>query len=139
MYIACGTQLDIAFSINTCAQYMQAPGSSHFKAAKHILRYLKAQHEKITYSKQAPEMANRLYDFVDEDHAGSADDCKSVGRAYAQQWCYQLVSPKDQGCSCFIFQKQVVQCHEHLWMWSSSCQEATQGDQMAVDGPDCIV
>jgi hypothetical protein len=80
MYIACGTCPDIAFAVNTCAQYMQAPGPSHFKAAKHILRYLKAtKHEKLTYSKQAPEMANRLYGFIDADHAGSVDDRKSVG------------------------------------------------------------
>jgi hypothetical protein len=59
---------------------MQAPGPSHFKAAKHILRYLKAtKHEKITYSKQAPQMTNRLYCFVNADHAGSADNSKSVG------------------------------------------------------------
>ncbi len=59
---------------------MQEPAPSHSKAAKHILRYLKAtKHEKITYSTQAPEMANRFYCFVDAGHAGSAEDCKSVG------------------------------------------------------------
>ena len=68
-----------------CAQYMQAPGPSHFKAAKHILRYLKVtKHEKITYSKQAPQMANRLYGFVYVDHAGPADDRKSIG-------CYKFM------------------------------------------------
>jgi hypothetical protein len=79
MYIACGTRPDIAFAVSTCSQYMQAPGPSHFKAAKHILRYLKAtKNEKITYRRQKPEMANRLYGFVDADHAGSHDDRKSV-------------------------------------------------------------
>jgi hypothetical protein len=80
MYISCGTRPDIAFAVSTCSQYMQAPGPSHFQAAKHILRYLKAtKNEKIVYRKQNPSMANRLYGFVDADHAGSHDDRKSVG------------------------------------------------------------
>ena len=40
MYVACGTRPDIAFGVNCCAQFMQNPGESHFKAAKHILQYL---------------------------------------------------------------------------------------------------
>ena len=80
MYIACATRPDISFAVNSCAQYMQNPGESHFKAAKHILRYLKTTREcKLTYRKQPKEMANVLYGFVDADHAGSAEDRKSVG------------------------------------------------------------
>ena len=80
MYVACGTRPDIAFAVSACSQYMQAPGPSHFKAAKHILRYLRTtKHEKITYRRQSNGMANRLYGFVDADHAGSHDDRKSVG------------------------------------------------------------
>jgi hypothetical protein len=59
---------------------MSNPGESHREAAKHILRYLKAtKYQKLTYSKQADYMANKLYGYVDADHAGSKDDRKSVG------------------------------------------------------------
>ena len=80
MYVACGTRPDIAFAVNSCAQFMQNPGESHLKAAKHILRYLITTREaKLTYSKQPVNMENVLYGFVDADHAGSPEDRKSVG------------------------------------------------------------
>ena len=80
MYVACGTRPDIAFAVNSCAQFMQNPGESHLKAAKHILRYLNTTRDaKLTYRKQQPNMGNVLYGFVDADHAGSPQDRKSVG------------------------------------------------------------
>jgi hypothetical protein len=80
MYIACGTRPDIAYAVNTCAQFMSNPGPAHITAAKHILRYLKAtSNVGLTYSKQPKELANRLYGFVDADHASDSDDRKSVG------------------------------------------------------------
>jgi hypothetical protein len=80
MYIACGTRPDIAYAVNTCAQFMSNPGPSHIAAAKHILRYLKGTSDVgLTYSKQPKELANQLYGFVDADHASDSDDRKSVG------------------------------------------------------------
>ena len=80
MYVACATRPDIAFAVNTCSQYMQNPGEKHLQAAKHILRYLKAtKDQKLIYSKRDSAEANRLYGYVDADHAGSQDDRKSVG------------------------------------------------------------
>ncbi len=62
MYIACGTRPDIAYAVNTCAQFMSNPGPAHIHAAKHILRYLKGtSNVGLTYSKQPKEVANRLY------------------------------------------------------------------------------
>jgi hypothetical protein len=59
---------------------MQSPGETHLKAAKHILRYLKTtKEEKLTYTKQPECMANKLYGFVDADHASNQEDRKSVG------------------------------------------------------------
>ena len=80
MYVACGTRPDIAYAVNTCAQYMSNPGQSHLKAAKHILRYLKTTREaKLTYRRQRTGKGNKLYGYVDADHAGCRDDRKSVG------------------------------------------------------------
>jgi hypothetical protein len=79
MYVACGTRPDIAFAVNSCAQFMQNPGLSHFKAAKHILRYLKTtKGKKLTYSTQPDNMANILYAYVDADHTGDPSYRKSV-------------------------------------------------------------
>jgi hypothetical protein len=48
--------------------------------AKHILRYLEGtSNVGLTYSKQPKELANRLYGYVDADHALDSDDHKSVG------------------------------------------------------------
>ena len=53
MYVACATRPDIAYAVNTCAQFMSNPGPRHEEAAKHILRYLKGTKDVgITYSKQ---------------------------------------------------------------------------------------
>ena len=81
MYVACATRPDIAFAVNSCAQFMSNPGEAHLMAAKHVLRYLKATRDKkLTYRKQEdPACANKLYGYVDADHAGSHDDRKSVG------------------------------------------------------------
>ena len=80
MYITSGTRPDIAYAVNSCAQFMQSPGETHLKAAKHILRYLKTtKEEKLTYTKQPECMANKLYGFVDADHASNPEDRKSVG------------------------------------------------------------
>ena len=80
MYVACGTRPDIAYAVSTCAQFMSNPGPRHMEAAKHIVRYLKGtSHVGLTYSKQPPELANKLFGYVDADHASDADDRKSVG------------------------------------------------------------
>ena len=80
MYVACATRPDIAYAVNTCAQFMSNPGPRHEEAAKHILRYLKGTKDVgITYSKQDEGLANKLFGYVDADHASDADDRKSVG------------------------------------------------------------
>jgi hypothetical protein len=80
MYIACGTRPDIAYAVNTCAQFMSNPGPAHINRAKHILRYLKGtSNVGLTYTKQPKQLANRLYGYVDADHASDSDDRKSVG------------------------------------------------------------
>ena len=50
MYVACATRPDIAYAVNTCAQFMSNPGPRHEEAAKHIVRYLKGTKDVgITY------------------------------------------------------------------------------------------
>eukprot|EP00961_Rhodomonas_salina_P087470 1176476-Rhodomonas_salina.1 len=58
---------------------MSNPGPEHIAAAKLILRYLKGtKSKKLTYTRQSSDMANRLYCYVDSDHAGDPDTRRSV-------------------------------------------------------------
>jgi hypothetical protein len=81
MYVTCATRPDIAYAVNSCAQYMSNPTLAHLESAKHILRYLKGTKDiGITYSRQTdPKLANKLIGWVDADHAADVDDRKSVG------------------------------------------------------------
>jgi hypothetical protein len=80
MYVCCmWHKANVAFAVNSCTQFMQNPGPSHFQAAKHILRYLKTTKDnRLTYSRQPDNMANVLYAYVDANHEGNPDDRKSV-------------------------------------------------------------
>jgi hypothetical protein len=79
MYIACGTRPDIDYTVSTCMQFMSNLGPRHMEAAKHIVCYLKGtNHVGLMYSRQQPELANRLFRYVDADHASDLDDRKSV-------------------------------------------------------------
>ena len=40
LYAALLTRPDIAHAVNQLARFMKAPGEAHWKAAKHVLRYL---------------------------------------------------------------------------------------------------
>ena len=80
MYIACGTRPDISAAVSQCSQFMSNPGEAHVVAAKHILRYLKGTaNVGLTYGGSNKCSANTLYGYVDADHAGCADDRRSVG------------------------------------------------------------
>jgi len=59
---------------------MKSPGQTHIAAAKHIPRYLKGTMDiGIVYSKRPNEEANKLFGYVDANHATDKDDRKSVG------------------------------------------------------------
>jgi hypothetical protein len=80
MYISCGTRPDISAAVSQCSQFMSNPGEAHVTAAKHILRYLKGTpNVGLTYGGSPACSANILYGYVDADHAGCADDRRSVG------------------------------------------------------------
>jgi hypothetical protein len=65
------TRPDIAFSVNQLCQFLHAPTTQHFTAAKRVLRYLKST---ITHGLHYTKGSLQLNVFCDSDWAGSPDD-----------------------------------------------------------------
>uniref|UniRef100_A0A803QCM3 Polyprotein n=1 Tax=Cannabis sativa TaxID=3483 RepID=A0A803QCM3_CANSA len=68
------TRTDLAFAVNKLSQFVQAPTTTHWTAAKRVLRYLKGYHAlHIKYSKKLA-----ITGFSDADWACCPDDRRNV-------------------------------------------------------------
>jgi hypothetical protein len=78
MYLALTTRPDIAYSVGVLARFNSNPGPLHWKAAKHLLRYLKGTSDhKLVYG---PDGSTEPFStFSDADHGGNPDNGKSTG------------------------------------------------------------
>ena len=71
------TRPDIAFPVNRLSQFMHQPTSTHWEAAKRVLRYLAGTADKgIFFSANTPF---NLHAYSDADWAGDHDDYNSTG------------------------------------------------------------
>ena len=71
------TRPDLSFSVNKVCQYLHAPATLHWTAAKRILRYVqRTLHTGITFIKSSSTL---LSVFSDADWAGCPDDRRSTG------------------------------------------------------------
>ena len=70
------TRLDIAYSVQHLSQFMQSPREPHFKAAIHVLRYLKSDPTLGLFLSNAPTYDLKAY--CDTDWASCPDSRKSV-------------------------------------------------------------
>jgi histone deacetylase 1/2 len=71
------TRPDLAFSVNKICQYLHAPTTDHWTAAKRILRYVKETIKLgITFK---PSSSTLLSGFSDANWAGDVDDRRSTG------------------------------------------------------------
>jgi histone deacetylase 1/2 len=71
------TRPDLAFSVNKVCQYLHAPTTAHWTAAKRILRYVKATSNLgTTFHKSSSTL---LSAFSDADWAGCLEDRRSTG------------------------------------------------------------
>jgi hypothetical protein len=78
MYLAVATRPDIAYSVGVLARFSKNPGMQHWKAVKHLFRYLKGTLDyKLTYSANtsSPEL---FATYSDADHAGNVDNGRST-------------------------------------------------------------
>lgn len=85
MYLAISTRPDIIHSVSKLSQYNKSPHIEHFKAAKHVLHYLKATKDfELHYSSTK---SKRLEAFVDADWGNDKTDRKSYSG-----FCFKLAN-----------------------------------------------
>ena len=71
------TRPDISFAVNKVCQFLHAPTTAHWNAAKHILRYVRNTFSVgLTFSKSSSALVSA---FSDSDWAGCIDDRRSTG------------------------------------------------------------
>jgi hypothetical protein len=78
MYLAVTTRPDIAYAVGVLARFSANPGVVHWKAVKHLFRYVKGTVDlKLTYS---PDQSDEFFtSFTDADHGGCKDSGRSTG------------------------------------------------------------
>ena len=72
-YLAVATRPDIAYSVGVLCRFNSNPGVQHWKAVKHLFRYLKSTLDlKLTY---APTDCVEMFQaYSDADHGGNPDN-----------------------------------------------------------------
>jgi hypothetical protein len=71
------TRPDIAYAVNKICQYLHAPTTIHWTAAKRVLRYVKHTFDVgLTFMRSRSTLVSA---FSDADWAGCADDRRSTG------------------------------------------------------------
>ena len=78
MYLAIATRPDISYAVGVLSRFCSNPGPAHWKAVKHLFRYLKGTMDvKLTY---APDPASKslFTTYSDADSAGNADNLRST-------------------------------------------------------------
>jgi hypothetical protein len=76
-YLAIATRPDISQTVSKLARYNANPRPAHWKAVKHLFRYLQGTKDlKLTY---APSESNETFStYVDADHGGDVDNGRST-------------------------------------------------------------
>ena len=77
MYLSVATRPDIAYAVGVLCRFNSNPGIEHWKAVKHLFRYVKSTVDyKLTY---APSPSKELFtSYTDSDHGGNVDTGRST-------------------------------------------------------------
>jgi hypothetical protein len=74
MYVAIATRPDIAHAVGVLCRFMFKPGPAHWKAAKHLFRYLRGSVDyRLTYAPD-PNSSQLFTIYSDADHGGNPDN-----------------------------------------------------------------
>ncbi|KAI5116724.1 hypothetical protein M0805_004183, partial [Coniferiporia weirii] len=76
MYLAICTRPDIAYAVGVLGQFSSNPGMAHWRAAKHLLHYLKGTVDlKLEYAPDSSQ-SELFTAYCDANHAGNRDNCR---------------------------------------------------------------
>ena len=79
MYMSTMTRPDISYAVGVLARFNSNPGLAHWKAVKHLFRYIKGTLDyKLTYGRAEPGQELFLT-YSDADHGGNKDNGRSTG------------------------------------------------------------
>jgi hypothetical protein len=78
MYLATTTRPDIAYTVGVLARFNSNPGMTHWKAVKHLFRYLKGTTDLKLVYRPDPTIQDKFVAFSDADHGGNKDSRKST-------------------------------------------------------------
>jgi hypothetical protein len=78
MYLANATRPDIAHAVGVLCRFMSKPSPAHWKAAKHLFRYLRGSVDYcLTYAPH-PSSSQLFTTYSDADHGGNPDNGRST-------------------------------------------------------------
>jgi hypothetical protein len=122
MYLAIVTRADIAYTVGVLCRFMANPGVNHWKAVKHLFRYLAGTTDDwLTYAPD-PSMPEPFVTFSDADHAGNPDNgCSTSGYVVkmgtgAVSWSSKLQSIVALSTTEAEFVAAVSAGQEAIWM-----------------------
>ena len=76
LYLSNTTRPDLSYSVGLLARYMESPGEKHWKAAKHVLRYLRGT---LTFGiLYKNDGSDTIVGYTDSDFAADRDARKST-------------------------------------------------------------
>ena len=79
MYLAVATRPDIAHTVSVLSRFNSNPGMAHWKAVKHLLRYIKGKLDyTLTYGPSSTSSKEKFEVYSDADHGGNPDNGKST-------------------------------------------------------------
>jgi hypothetical protein len=78
MFLAIATCPDIAQAVGVLCRFMSNPGPEHWKAVKHVFRYLRGSVDLcLTYAPD-PSSSDLFRTYCDADHGGNPDNGRST-------------------------------------------------------------
>jgi hypothetical protein len=124
MYLVIATRPDIAHAVGVLCRFMSKPGPAHWKATKHLFRYLRGSVDyRLTYAPD-PSSSQLFTTYSDADHGGNPDNGRSTSAyvvkmgAGAVSWMSRLQSIVALSTTEAEFISAVSAGQEIVWMRS---------------------
>ena len=122
MYLAIATRPDIAYAVGVLSRFSSNPGMAHWKAVKHLFRYLQGTKDiKLTY---APDPLHKTLftTYCDADYAGNPDSLRSTSGFVvkmgtgAVSWASRLQAMNTLSTTEAEYISAVSAAQEMLWL-----------------------